>query len=147
MYSCVLFSSLRHSSPTAQALAESAAAWGVAPTGWSGGGDCSQVQGVTCDSNGTVVAIDLSNTPLNGSIPKEIGNLTTLTLLLWGTTPSFLSLLTQLRRLDLSDSTLHGSIPGSLWVLPELRHLDLSSNHINSTIPASLGGLKSLTAM
>ncbi|CAI5498990.1 unnamed protein product [Closterium sp. Naga37s-1] len=65
----------------AQALAASAGAWGVAPTGWSGGGDCSQVQGVTCDSNGTVVAINLANCSLSGYIPTTFSALTSLSLL------------------------------------------------------------------
>ncbi|GJP85428.1 hypothetical protein CLOP_g15538 [Closterium sp. NIES-67] len=158
-------------------LAACSGAWGMAPAGWSGGGDCSQAQGLTCDSNGMVVAIDLSNTPLDGRIPQEIGSLTTLTLLnlancslsgyipisfsaltslslldlshnsLWGTTPSELGLLKNLRRLDLSGSSLHGSIPSGLGMLPKLRFMDLSSNYFNSSIPVSLGRLNTLTAL
>ncbi|CAI5498996.1 unnamed protein product, partial [Closterium sp. Naga37s-1] len=215
----------------AQALAESVGVWGVAPTGWSGGVDCSQVQGVTCDSDGTVVAIDLANCSLSGYIPVTFSSLTSLSLLLatlslsppllspqssrpssycalpsppplssppsflfpsplliplpafpplpptllfllsfstllsccpffphlprrdlshnslWGTMPSFLSLLENLRRLDLRNSSLGGTIPAGLGMLPNLRFLDLSSNHLNSAVPATLGRLNSPTLL
>nr|CAD1831954.1 unnamed protein product [Ananas comosus var. bracteatus] len=63
---------------------------------------------------------------------------------LHGPISPFLSNLSCLRALDLSENSLEGPIPVSLGALASLLILDLSANMIESVIPRSFGMLKSL---
>lgn len=67
-----------------------------------------------------VIAINLSNMGLEGTIAKEIGNL------------SFL------RFVDISNNTINGLIPGEIAKLRRLRVLNLSNNYLSGDIPTSL---------
>lgn len=75
--------------------------------------------GITCDVNNHVVAIDLPNMGLKGTIPQEIG---------------FLKYLT---RLDLSNNQLTGFLPSDLRFAP-LNYLDISGNFIKGIVPPML---------
>ena len=95
-------------------------------TGWNGaaGTECDWA-GVTCTS-GTVTGIKLNSHKLTGSIPAELGNLTSL------------------EELDLTGNTLTGSIPEWLGNLSSLAHVGLGSNRLSGSIPTELGNLSSL---
>ncbi|MDH7944292.1 hypothetical protein QGM61_10715 [Pseudohongiella sp. SYSU M77423] len=91
--------------------------------GWLGaaGTECSW-HGISCQ-NGVVTQIDLGGNNLVGTLPSELGSLTSLTgLWLW-------------------DNRLEGSVPASLGNLVNLTHLDLSYNLLTGQVPASLANL------
>ena len=73
--------------------------------------------GVDC-SGGHVEELSLSNNNLNGVIPAELGNLSSL-LFLW-----------------LNSNELSGTIPAELGNLSILRRLQVNSNKLSGTIPA-----------
>ncbi|KAL5807737.1 hypothetical protein ACOSQ3_028428 [Xanthoceras sorbifolium] len=119
--------------------------------------------GITCDSTGSITGIYWHGMGLKGEldqlnfscfpnlqlrhvwndsiIPKEIGNLRSLTILLLasnkltGPLPSTLSLLSKLSHVDLQMNSINGTIPGELTRLNQLIYLVLSSNHLSGKIP------------
>jgi hypothetical protein len=66
---------------------------------------------------------------LDGSIPTQLGDLTSLT------------------NLNLSENQLSGSIPTQLENLTSLTHLNLSSNNLSGSIPTEIGNLTSLRVL
>mmetsp|Transcript_8965 Transcript_8965/g.18658 ORF Transcript_8965/g.18658 Transcript_8965/m.18658 type:complete len:745 (-) Transcript_8965:194-2428(-) len=89
--------------------------------------------GVTC-SEGVVVAVELADCSLIGTLPPEIGMLGSLEVLdlssncLFGTIPTEFGLLSNLMYLDFKDNGLSGYIPDSFFDLKSLVRLDLSYN-------------------
>ena len=80
-----------------------------------------QWYGITCESRSSeevVVAIDLSNLGLVGTIPEEIG-----------------IGLEAIEDLTLYNNDLFGTIPPSLMTLPNLFYVDLGSNYLVGSIP------------
>ncbi|CAI5492519.1 unnamed protein product, partial [Closterium sp. Naga37s-1] len=56
-----------------------AATWPTAITAtWQDGSECSKWSGVSCDKDGFVSTIDLSNRALEGSLPSALFTLTSL---------------------------------------------------------------------
>uniref|UniRef100_A0A3Q7G0B2 non-specific serine/threonine protein kinase n=1 Tax=Solanum lycopersicum TaxID=4081 RepID=A0A3Q7G0B2_SOLLC len=77
--------------------------------------------GVTCTpKRQRVVALDLPNLQLQGTISPSLANL------------SFLSVL------NLQNNSFHGGIPYGLGHLPRLRVIDVKNNQLNGSIPTSL---------
>ncbi|XVE62991.1 hypothetical protein DITRI_Ditri06bG0164000 [Diplodiscus trichospermus] len=77
-----------------------------------------------------LVLLDISNRKLGGSIPPQIGDLSTL------------------KYLDLSYCELSGELPPSLGNLSQLEFLDISYNYnLNGSIPSELGNLVNLVAL
>ena len=72
---------------------------------------------------GRVVAIDLSNNNLVGTLPSELASLT------------------QLKSLNLAINRITGSIPESYSTMPNLTHLSLYNNSLSGEIPSSLNNL------
>ena len=95
----------------------------------------------------------LDRNSLSGTIPSELGNLTNLTeMYLWnnelsGTIPSELGNLTKLTRMDPYSNELSGTIPSELGNLTSLTQMNLYSNNLSGTIPSELGNLTNLTRM
>jgi len=87
----------------------------------------SGIPGVTCTSDGTVTFIDWTNRGLTGSIPSEIGNLTSLICL------------------NLNGNQLTGSIPPEVRNLVNLENLSLQGNRLNGTLPDWIGNMTRLT--
>ncbi len=105
-------------------------------------------------SNSELRSIDGSNygNRLKGTIPTELGQLTSLTSLdlnnnrLTGTIPTELGKLISLEKLDFrGNERMSGSIPTELGQLTSLTSLDLCVNDLTGTIPTELGQLTSLT--
>ena len=96
------------------------------------------------------MTFDISSNLINGSIPKELGNLKNLLELnmshnrFTGSIPSTLGLIKKLFNLDLQQNKLSGPIPSSLGNLTNLLSLFLSSNQINDSIPSNIGNMKNL---
>ena len=74
--------------------------------------------GVTVDSRGRVVELDLEDNNLNGYLPTELGNLS------------------HLKLLNLSDNRLKEEIPAELGNLARLEVLNLNDNILSGEIPA-----------
>jgi hypothetical protein len=90
---------------------------------------------------------------LDGSIPSELGNISTLEVLglytneLSGSIPANLGSLSSLRVLSLHENQLTGSIPSELGDLSALTHLRLHQNQLTGGIPGNLSNLSSLVSI
>jgi len=97
-----------------------------------------------------LVDLSLSTNQLSGSIPPELGSLSSLEdLNLWsnqlsGVIPPELGSLSSLESLGLSTNQLSGSIPPELGSLSSLMYLNLWSNQLSGVIPPELGNMSSL---
>ena len=106
--------------------------------------------GVVTDLDGRVVGLRLSSGHLWGSIPPELGNLTSLEVLdladnrIMGEIPPELGNLTSLEILDLAGNEISGEIPPELSNLTRLQSLRLDRNSLTGEIPRELGNLASL---
>ena len=87
---------------------------------WLSDKPLNQWHGVTTDTQGRVVELDLGDNDLSGPIPPEIGNLTDLT------------------RLELRSNQLTGTIPESFSNLRKLKSIYLQNNQLVGTIPVSV---------
>ena len=109
--------------------------------------------GVRTNSDGRVTRLELVDNRLSGTIPVEIGNLTSLFALslggnqLSGTIPVEIGNLTSLTALFLGGSQLSGTIPVEIGNLTSLRSLGLNDNQLSGQIPAALGNLTSLSRL
>ena len=98
-------------------------------------------------SNGRVTDMELSFNQLTGTIPPELGNLSSLTFLylhanrLTGTIPPELGNLTSLEGLGVHGNQLTGTIPTELGNLSSLTFLYLHDNQLTGTIPQSFTNL------
>jgi hypothetical protein len=110
--------------------------------------------GVACDSTVVpprVIGLDLRRNGLVNPLPDEIGDFERLEHLdlsgnaIWGTLPSSLGKLSDLRVLAVAATTssldLGGTIPQELGKLAKLTFLDLHGNQLEGEIPSSLGNL------
>ena len=120
---------------------------------WKTAEPLGQWYGVRTDSDGRVARLELVDNQLSGTIPVEIGNLTSLKILditrnqLSGTIPVEIGNLTSLSYLSLSGNQLSGTIPVEIGNLTSLSYLSLSENQLSGTIPAQLRNLTSLTSL
>ncbi len=112
--------------------------------------------GVTC-SGGSVIELNLPDNNLSGSIPPQIGRLTSLHTLnlefnqLKGSIPPELGSLSKLEALSLVGNSLSGPIPPELGDLTNLRTLALSrcewKSQLSGSIPPRLGNLTKLVEL
>ena len=120
---------------------------------WNGaaGTECSWY-GVTC-SGDNLTGLNLASNNLVGTIPSELGDLTTLTSLdlsrntLTGSIPTELGNLTSLEYLYLNYNQLTGAIPSELGNLTILKRLNLRINRLTGSIPPQLGNLTSISTL
>ncbi|CAN0864848.1 Receptor-like protein EIX2 [Linum grandiflorum] len=94
--------------------------------------------------------IDLASTRLYGEIPRQIGNITSLTHLelrnnnITGKIPHSISSLRRLTHLDLSNNRLSGSLQNICCPFPLLERLFLNNNTLEGLLPYWLGNLPNL---
>ena len=127
---------------------------GTATLNWSAGASISQWDGITVGGTPRrVTKLDTSGAglaELTGTIPLELGNLTSLTNLrlsnnqLTGPIPPELGRLSNLESLSLWGNELSGAIPEELGNLSNLTFLRLSGNQLAGSMPAELGNLTNL---
>ncbi|GKV49577.1 hypothetical protein SLEP1_g56317 [Rubroshorea leprosula] len=147
----------------------------TALSSWVGDNPCSW-DGITCDKAGSITNLNLSsnglkgtlhsldflafptlmelrlpNNSLYGTIPSSIGRLSQLRVLyldfndFLGNIPSEIGLLRSLSLLSLYGNQLNGSIPKEIGILGSLKEVDLSNNNLSGQIPSSIGNLKNLS--
>ena len=108
-----------------------------------------------CNKKGKLVNLELDLNDLNGSIPAELGLLSsaleTITLHggpnseITGTIPTELGYLTGLKVFAVRSNGLSGSIPSEIGNLRTLEVVDLSRNTFQGEVPTEIGDLSSLT--
>lgn len=98
----------------------------------------------------TIISLQLESNELKGTIPAEIGDLTSLQTLslhdnqLTGQIPKDVGRLTNLTRLFLSRNYLTGTIPPDIGQLAKLETLSLAINELEGPIPTEVGDLTNL---
>ncbi|GJP65539.1 hypothetical protein CLOP_g22417 [Closterium sp. NIES-67] len=101
--------------------------------------------GILCDSLGKVVALQLPNTGLTGTLPAAVSNLTALTAidltsnLFQGRLDEVttqLRFLTNLKAIDLAYNWFSGSVPAFMLALPKLTELTLGYNYLTGSLVA-----------
>ena len=129
--------------------ATSGAGW-IANDGWLSERPIKEWHGVTIGSSGRVTGLTLSASNLVGSVPPELGDLSSLEILdlernqLSGPIPRELARLRGLRTLILGVNDLNGQIPAELGNLVNLEVLRLRRNDLTGPIPAELSKLHNL---
>ena len=121
--------------------------------GWLSEAPAGEWHGVSTDADGRVTSLELDSNNLTGTIPTEVGSLSSLTVLrlggnqLTGAVPAQLSNLAKLTILGLGDNQLTGPVPSQLGNLSSLTRLSLWNNRLTGPIPAELGNLPQLEGM
>jgi len=119
---------------------------------------CGQLSVVACSEAGKIVVLGNNNIPwaLTGTLSTTIGNLTSLTSIVFsvtslsGTLPTELGLLTSLQWLQLPYNNFTGTIPTELGKVTTLTFISLDQNLLTGTIPTELAlisGLSSFSAV
>ena len=146
-------------------------------TNWKTDAPLGEWHGVSTDSSGRVIWLNLNSNSLTGQIPAELGNLSNLGTLalggnslsgpipaalgrlaylewlsltnneLTGPVPAWMGSLSNLESLFLFGNALTGPIPGTLANLSRLQTLALGSNELSGQIPVALGSLSNLRSL
>lgn len=101
----------------------------------------------------SINSIELFENQLSGTIPTEIGNLTDIQYLsfgdnlLTGTIPAELASLSGFIVLHLYNNDLEGSIPPGIWNMNQLTSLSLGGNQLTGSLPTTLGNLVNLEVL
>lgn len=82
--------------------------------------------GIECDKNKMVTAIQITGTGFSGSIPDDIG------------------ILSSLQEIQMGSNKLYGSIPHAVASLPNLKTVDFSFNRLIGTLPPFLSSQLSI---
>lgn len=119
-------------------------------TNWLTDAPVGEWHGITADSKGRVVKLDLYDNNLGGTIPMELGQLTYIEDLnfnsngISGEIPAAIGQLENLVILNLSNNDLSGGIPATIGQLTNLTELLITWNDLTGSIPAELGQLNHL---
>ena len=122
-------------------------------TNWKTDEPLGEWHGVSTDSSGRVIWLNLNSNSLTGQIPADLGNLSNLGWLalggnsLSGPIPAALGRLSNLEWLSLSNNELSGPIPAWLGTLSDLEFLYLFGNALTGPIPTTLGDLSNLESL
>ncbi|KAL5668502.1 hypothetical protein ACJX0J_020723, partial [Zea mays] len=108
---------------------------------------------VTCNSDNSVIRVDLGNAQLSGVLVPQLGQLKNLQYLelysnkISGAIPPELGNLTNLVSLDLYMNNFSGNIPDRLGNLLKLRFLRLNNNSLVGPIPVALTNISTLQVL
>ena len=101
----------------------------------------------------TLLEVHLSNNSISGSLPDSLYQLSGLTYLsfrtnrLSGTIPTYFGTFTRLEQFSLYDNVMRGTIPTELGNMTSLKLLILHTNHFNGTIPSNLFNIINLESV
>ena len=115
-------------------------------TNWKSQEPVREWHGVTVE-NGAVTDLNLEENNLTGTLPPEIGDLTSLEGLrlennsLSGAIPTEIGSMTSLKWLILKNNSLSGAIPTEIGNLTNLRQLHFDDNSLSGVIPTEIGNL------
>lgn len=104
-------------------------------------------RGVACSDNGQVAALFMTRNELEGPMPKELSQLTTLVAvdfnfnLLRGTLPESYQNFVNMQNLFVMSNRLTGSIPSWIDKLTSMRNINLSHNLMTGRLPNNFGNL------
>ncbi|RZC64946.1 hypothetical protein C5167_008638 [Papaver somniferum] len=117
---------------------------------------CKKLTHIDLDNNllDGLLVLSLDKNSLNGTLPPEIGDLSSLKVLnlernqFYGQIPATISKLSKLYELRLSQNRFDGDIPAELGQLHDLQSvLDLGNNNLTGGIPPSIGILSKLEGL
>ncbi len=121
---------------------------------WDLNADVSTWHGVTLNSTGNVIDLNLFDNNLKGTIPSQIGDFSKLESLnfdnntLTGQVPIEIEkLASSLKRLSLSLNELEGEFPIQITKLVTLEKLDISRNSLTGELPVEIGNLIELRTL
>ena len=107
---------------------------------------------IGCNDNNEIVALHLSNGNFAGTIPSELGAITTLKRIelyknfdIDGTIPSEVGNLVNLEILHLHQTSLSGSLPSSIGKLTELQELFVDDTNLEGDMPREICSLRATT--
>ncbi|CAB9507227.1 leucine rich repeat [Seminavis robusta] len=106
-----------------------------------------------CDHKGDYTRLNLAGNNLNGTVPAEIGLLTSLVEIhlednqIWGSLPSQIGRLSKLGILSIQNNTMTQSLPTELGQLSLLSQLHLFDNEFQGEVPSEVGLLTYLTQL
>ncbi|KAH9679033.1 hypothetical protein WN943_027498 [Citrus x changshan-huyou] len=110
--------------------------------------------GITCDVNShRVTALDISQFNLQGTIPPQLGNLSSLATLslshnkLSGDVPSSIYTMHSLKFLDFTDNQLSGSVSSFVFNMSSILDIRLTNNRLSGEIPHEIANLPNLEAL
>ncbi|KAK9178281.1 hypothetical protein WN944_024426 [Citrus x changshan-huyou] len=110
--------------------------------------------GITCDVNShRVTTLDISQFNLQGTIPPQLGNLSSLTTLnlshnkLSGSIPSSIYTMHTLKFLDSTDNQLSGSVSSFVFNMTSILDIRLTNNRLSGEIPHEIANLRNLEAL
>ena len=124
--------------------------WIFSSTNSDNSAPCNGWYGVSCNSQCNVTELNLPLCQLTGTIPSQLGSMTSMIYLylnsnsLTGTIPSQLGSMTSMTGLYLYSNSLTGTIPSQLGSITSMKYLYLYSNSLTGTIPSELGNLNTL---
>ncbi|XP_057759794.1 receptor-like protein kinase HSL1 [Arachis stenosperma] len=122
------------------------------PSSSSSSSHCSWPE-ITCNNDGSVTGITLSNANLNQTIPSFLCDLKNLTRVdfsqnfIPGDFPITLYNCSQLQYLDLHMNNFVGEVPDDIDTLSNLQYLNLASTNFAGDVPAAIGKLKELRVL
>ena len=120
-------------------------------TNWLSDDPLENWAGVQTDAAGKVTVLRLYSNALSGSIPPELGHLSSLVWLdlsynqLSGSIPPELGQLSNLEDLHFASNLLTGNIPAELGQPKKMAEMRLAGNRLTGNIPSELGQLTRLT--
>lgn len=122
-------------------------------TNWSAAASVCSWIGVSCDANNRVTVLNLASMALVGTIPSQIGNLSSLVEISFsnnsfhGPLPMELVNLQRLELINFEENNLEGEMPSWFGSLPKLQHLYLSDNDFTGPIPPSICNTSTLRTL
>ncbi|CUG89707.1 GP46-like surface antigen, putative [Bodo saltans] len=117
---------------------------------WNMSDTRNSLDGVTFDGNCVVTSIDLAGRNLSGTLPKSLGNFTSLTTfvvshnLIRGTLPPQYSAWKSISQFLVANNSLSGTLPHEYMSWIKLGEFHIHQNEINGTLPSSLSNWTSI---